>query len=139
MINRFKGTYAFLSNFYNAPVEYNGIKYQNSEAAFQACKCESDEERLLFSNLDGPSAKRLGKHVKLISDWDIIKTQKMYEVCKAKFEQNPDLLKKLLNTKGFTVVEGNTWNDTFWGVCNGQGKNILGNILMRIRDEFDEN
>lgn len=35
-INEFKGEYAFLSNFYSAPVEYKGQVFQNNEAAFQA-------------------------------------------------------------------------------------------------------
>ena len=35
-IDNFKGPYAFLSNFYNAPVTYDGIAYSNNEAAFQA-------------------------------------------------------------------------------------------------------
>ena len=36
MINRFVDEYYFLSNFYECPVEYNGIVYGNNEAAFQA-------------------------------------------------------------------------------------------------------
>ena len=36
------------------------------------------------------------------------------------------------------IVEGNTWGDVFWGVCNGIGENHLGNILMDVRDEIIE-
>ena len=36
VIDSFSGEYDFLSNFYNCPVEYEGITYLNSEAAFQA-------------------------------------------------------------------------------------------------------
>ncbi len=32
------------------------------------------------------------------------------------------------------IVERNTWNDTFWGVCKGKGENHLGILLMEIRD-----
>ena len=39
VIDSFRGEYDFLSNFYSAPVEYQGIVYQNTEAAFQAQKC----------------------------------------------------------------------------------------------------
>ena len=35
-------------------------------------------------------------------------------------------------------IEGNTWNDTFWGVCNGQGQNWLGKILMLVRSELNK-
>lgn len=33
------------------------------------------------------------------------------------------------------LVEGNNWNDTFWGVCRGRGENNLGRILMKVRSE----
>ena len=35
MINSFTGDYYFLSNFYMAPVSYNGWDYTNNEAARQ--------------------------------------------------------------------------------------------------------
>lgn len=38
MIAGFRDDFRFLSNFYNAPVTYNGVTYKNSEAAFQAAK-----------------------------------------------------------------------------------------------------
>ena len=41
MINSFTGEYYFLSNFYMAPVSYNGWDYTNNEAAFQAQKQKS--------------------------------------------------------------------------------------------------
>ena len=52
-----------------------------------------------------------------------------------KFEQNKDLMKKLLDTGTEDLVEGNNWRDTFWGQCPvGFGKNNLGKLLMEIRD-----
>lgn len=44
-ISEFRGEYYFLSNFYSAPVTYNGMCFENNEAAFQAAKCP---ERLLY-------------------------------------------------------------------------------------------
>lgn len=49
-----------------------------------------------------------------------------------KFE-DPDLAQRLLETGEKYLVEGNTWNDTLWGVCNGRGRNLLGLMLMEIR------
>lgn len=43
-IDEFRGKYFFLSNFYPAPVEYQGYRFENNEAAFQAAKCP---ERML--------------------------------------------------------------------------------------------
>lgn len=62
----------------------------------------------------------------------------MHDIVRAKFEQNPDLRQKLLSTGSEELIEGNTWGDTFWGVCKGSGQNWLGRILMFVRDEVRE-
>lgn len=49
--------------------------------------------------------------------------------------RNPLLRAMLLATEDVELVEGNSWNDTFWGVCKGVGLNWLGQILMKVRDE----
>ena len=139
MINKFKDEYFFLSNFYEADVEYNGIVYKNNEAAFQAQKTADKELQIKFSKLNPSEAKRLGRHIELRKDWEAIKEQVMYEICKAKFIQNPELLEKLILTGNRPLEEGNTWNDQIWGTVNGAGKNLLGKILMTIRKEAPEN
>ena len=55
-----------------------------------------------------------------------------------KFTQHDDLKALLLATGDANLEEGNTWNDTFWGVdlANGCGQNNLGKILMKIRGEL---
>ena len=52
MINVFDGEYAFLSNFYECEVTYNGLSYKNSEAAFHAQKTLDETEREKFINLN---------------------------------------------------------------------------------------
>lgn len=135
MINEFKGKYYFLSNFYSAPVEYDGLLYQNNEAAFQSAKCINKKDREQFINLPPNEAKRLGRRVKLRNDWEEIKDQVMYDIVKDKFTRNKDLKEKLLATGDKYLEEGNWWKDYYWGVCNGKGQNKLGAILMRVRDE----
>ena len=73
-------------------------------------------------------------------DWEEIKDHEMEEIVRAKFEQNKDLRKKLVDTKDAVLVEGNTWNDRYWGVDEktGEGQNRLGKILMKIRSEMQE-
>ena len=134
MINEFRGKYYFLSNFSSAKVQYEGFMFENNEAAFQAQKDLS--QRSKFCNLPPNEAKRLGRRVNLRKDWEDVKDKIMYEIVFNKFSQNPELKKKLLATNGEELVEGNTWNDQYWGVCNGKGKNMLGKILMRVRAEL---
>lgn len=136
MINSFRGKYCFLSNFYEAPVTYEGITYKNNESAFQSAKLKDKHKRLSFVNLNPSMAKRKGRHVQLRHDWEQIKFTVMYEIVKAKFTQNEDLKIKLLATKDEYLEEGNTWGDKIWGTVNGKGQNNLGKILMRVREEL---
>lgn len=53
-----------------------------------------------------------------------------------KFSQDKDLRDKLIATGNTELIEDNTWNDRFWGVCNGEGINHLGKLLMELRDEL---
>lgn len=136
MINEFKGKYYFLSNFYPAPVMYEGLLYQNNEAAFQSAKVKDLDRRKQFCKIDPSTAKKKGRNVPLRNDWEDIKDEVMYQCVKDKFTRNQDLAQKLINTGNEELVEGNTWNDIYWGVCRGRGKNVLGKILMRVRDEI---
>lgn len=136
MIGEFKGEFYFLSNFYESDVTYGGITYRNNEAAFQAQKTTNKFIRMKFHQLNPSDAKKLGRQVQLREDWEQIKDQVMYEICKAKFEQNPDLRAKLLETGDEILVEGNTWGDRIWGAVYGVGENRLGRILMRVRSEL---
>lgn len=132
-IDSFRGEYFFLSNFYEAPVEYEGLTYQNSEAAFQAQKCADPKEREAFTTMNPSEAKKAGRTVTLRKDWEDVKITVMTGVVKAKFEQNPDLAEMLLATKDAYLEEGNNWGDRVWGTVNGEGANNLGLILMNTR------
>lgn len=136
VIDKFMGDTFFLSNFYKASVNYLGFTFLSSEAAFQAAKCP--RRMAEFTTLPPNEAKRLGRSVKMRPDWDTVKDGIMYDVCLAKFTQHPDLAEKLLATGDAMLIEGNTWGDTYWGVCNGVGENHLGKTLMQIREELRE-
>lgn len=140
-ITSFRGEYDFLSNFYEAPVVFEGLRYLNNEAAFQAQKCLTEEEKHKFTYLAAAKAKREGRRVKLRPDWELVKVGLMEEIVRAKFKQNPHLATGLISTGDRKLIEGNTWHDTFWGVdaATGEGENHLGKILMKIREELREN
>lgn len=133
-IDKFEGEFAFLSNFYEAEVEYEGIKYPTNEHAFQAAKSLNPARRLEIAMLDTPGkAKRAGRNLLLRHDWEQVKYDIMLDIVFAKFYQHPELATKLLATGDAELIEGNWWNDTTWGVCNGVGSNWLGRILMMVR------
>ena len=137
-IDSFRGKYYFLSNFFPAEVTYNGLTYQNNEAAFQAQKTYSKEERIEFTTLEPRDAKRRGRRVRLRKDWEQVKDRIMEEIVRAKFSQNEELKEQLLATGDAQLVEGNRWNDRYWGVDirSGVGENHLGKILMKVRSEL---
>lgn len=152
-IVEFKGSYFFLSNYYECKVIYDGLTYESSEAAFQAQKCKNKEDRLQFIKLSPSEAKHLGRKIELRPDWDDVRFDLMKFIVKAKFDQNPNLKKKLINTKDRYLIEGNTWHDKYWGVeilskgisfklkkmyYLGEGNNMLGNILMLLRHNYSK-
>lgn len=139
-INSFSGAYAFLSNFEPAPIYYDGLSYPTVEHAFQAAKTlDMVERRTKFTEKQTPGqAKRNGRKVNLRPDWEDVKVSIMYELLLLKFTMHPELAEKLLTTYPAVLIEGNYWQDTFWGICDGVGSNMLGKLLMKVRDTLRE-
>lgn len=131
----FRGKYGFLSNMYSVDFEWDGRTYHSSEAAFQSAKSLNPAERDRFTEMSGVTAKREGKKVSLRADWEDVKEDLMEEILMAKFSQNPDIARQLIDTGDMELVEGNRWHDTYWGVdvFTGKGENRLGKLLMKVR------
>ena len=138
IIQEFSGKDRFLSNFWPCPVEYAGARYKNAEAAFQAQKCRDPIEKAKFENMSAKDAKAAGRRVRLRDDWNTARVDVMRGIVKDKFSRNPDLKTLLAGTRGMMLVEGNDWNDRFWGVdkATGIGGNALGLILMSVRGDL---
>ena len=141
MIKNFEGEYAFLSNFYFSPMIIDNVVYTTNEHYFQAMKSLNPKERqaIVLAHTPG-KAKHLGRKVSLRKDWEDIKEEVMLTGLRHKFS-NPELRKKLLATGNEELIEGTTWHDNYWGICDcetcgGQGKNRLGKILMQVREEL---
>lgn len=147
MIDKFQGRWRFLSNFYPCEIEYQGIKYPSVEHYYVAMKVNDEQLingkyytpadfREMISKVELPAVtKKIGQLVKLRRDWDDKKIEFMNWAIREKFK-NKELSEMLLSTGDMELIEGNSWNDTFWGVCNGKGKNHLGKILMEVRNEL---
>lgn len=139
VINSFRGEYEFLSNFYICDVPYKGLIFRSSEAAFQSQKSLDPNAWKLFTNFDPQKSKMFGRRAPMtpteIKNWKEGRAiSVMEDVVYAKFIHNQVLMTKLLATGTAELIEGNTWDDTYWGVCNGVGENHLGKILMEVRD-----
>lgn len=136
-IDSFSGKYRWLSNFHECEVVLDGVVYPSTEAAYQAAKTldlkQREEIRLAAKPGD---AKKLGRKVTMRPDWETAKVGVMEDLCRQKFTKYSDLKDKLLETGDDELIEGNHWNDRFWGVCKGVGLNHLGKILMKIRADL---
>ena len=129
----FRNDYWFLSNMYPCSIEYKGKRYSCVESAFQAQKEPSKAD--MFTQLTGFQAKQLGRTVRLPTGWERTKIAVMAEILVCKFKQHPELKAKLLNVTE-PIQEDNSWGDTYWGVCKGEGRNVLGKILTAIREDY---
>jgi len=133
-ITSFSEENRFLSNFWPCVVKIEGIEYPSVEHAYQAAKTLNVAEREEIALLTAGQAKRRGYRVLLRDDWESIKLGVMEDLVRQKFIDRV-LREKLLATGDEELIEGNDWGDKFWGVCDGEGENWLGKILMKVRSE----
>lgn len=132
----FFGDNRFLSNFYFVDVRYDGWKYRTVEHAFQAAKTLDLERRDTIKSCRQPDlARSYGRAAHLRDGWEEMKRDVMLDLLRQKY-QRPDLKERLLATGDDSLVEWNTWGDTYWGICAGHGENWLGILTMQVRDEL---
>jgi hypothetical protein len=138
VISSFTGKYRFLSNFFPClVVSIRGRVVESVEHAYQMAKTLDKREQTRIASRSSPAAaKAIGRRVQLRPDWDEIKLAVMMELLTQKFEEESPLAGRLLLTGNSILVEGNTWGDTYWGVCRGQGENWLGRLLMLRRSQL---
>jgi ribA/ribD-fused uncharacterized protein len=134
-ITDFRGHYRFLSNFSPSPLSVEGVEYPTVEHAYQAMKTLDMRMRRSISSAPTPGiAESMGKRLKLRDDWEKVKLDTMEVLLHLKFQPESPLAERLLATGDAELVEGNTWGDRIWGVCNGVGTNYLGRLLMKQRE-----
>jgi ribA/ribD-fused uncharacterized protein len=137
VIESFRGEHRFLSNFYPARVCYDGWWFPTVEHAYQGAKTEKPDERTQILEAPTPGkAKQLSRGISIRHDWEDVKVEIMRNLVFQKFNNHSELKEKLLATGKTKLIEGNTWGDKFWGMCNGEGENWLGKILMEVREEL---
>ena len=131
--------YGEFSNFAAYPIKLKGRKWPTSEHYFQAMKFESakDQKDILGAKTPMEAARKgRDRKRKLKRNWESMKDNVMKEAVLAKFSQHIELKELLLSTGAAKLIE-HTENDDYWGDGgNGKGKNMLGRILMTIRDKL---
>jgi len=127
------------SNFTGFPYELKGVIWATSEHYFQAQKFAGTEHEETVRLIPSPMAvakKGRNRSLPLRADWEAVKDDIMREAVRAKFAQHPALASLLLSTGNAELVE-HTTNDNYWGDGgDGSGRNMLGKILVEIRNEL---
>ncbi len=133
------GEFGCFSNFSPHSIRLKGKIWPTSEHYFQAQKFVGtpDEEEVRAAK-SPMIAARMGRsrNRPLRRDWESVKDGIMHDAVLAKFTQHDDL-REILDSTGESEIVEHTVNDRYWGDGgDGRGKNMLGKILMRVREEL---
>jgi ribA/ribD-fused uncharacterized protein len=137
LIPSFTGQYRFLSNFWPVSIAFDGETYSSVEHAYQAAKTLDLVMRAWVRDQGTPAAaRRLGGTLDLRPGWAAVRIEIMRDLLRRKFKDFR-LREALLATGDSFLVEGNAWDDRFWGQSPiGRGQNHLGRLLMEVRAEI---
>ncbi len=133
--------YGCFSNFSRHGVEMDGLWWPTTEHYFQAQKFPGTEHVEAIRQAKSPKiAAGMGRSRQrpLRPDWEEVKVDIMRQAVLKKFETHPEIRAILLATGSEEIVE-NAPGDYFWGCGkNGSGQNMLGKILMEVREILKE-
>ena len=140
------------SNFHPSPFEKDGVKYACNEQYIQAKKAEIFDDDNAHANImkttNPYEMKRIGNRVRnfVFQLWQKEAEAVATSGCMAKFSQNLELCKMLLDSGNKTLAEAST--DSTWGTgeplyspgvlqkSTWTGGNLLGKVLMAVREEL---
>lgn len=122
--------------------DQSGRRWPTVEHYFQAQKFLDPDLQEKIRNMKTPreaAAEGRSRSNPLRRDWESVKDGIMYYAVYQKFKQNKELTELLLSTKDWEIVE-HSKKDSYWGDGgDGYGKNMLGRILMQVREELRKN
>lgn len=137
--------YGVFSNLYRRAIDFEGETFATSEHAYQAGKPRKPEVREWVLSAPSPALVAMAAHGLYYWDiapgWSRMKFERMRGVLRAKFTQHEDLKEMLLATGDARLVESATVDNEvnrLWGEVNGEGRNMLGQLLMELRASLRE-
>lgn len=135
--------YGAFSNLFKSPITFEGKIYPTAEHAYQAGKAQKPKVRDWILAAPSPALAAMAAHGlytwDVVPNWNEIKFDRMRRVLAAKFTQHPHLKKLLVETGDKRLIEAGTTNNAvnrLWGEVNGVGQNMLGVMLMELRQKL---
>jgi ribA/ribD-fused uncharacterized protein len=125
--------YEEFGNFYNSPFEVNGTTFSCTEQFYQYKKCVNNPE-LQNKILQETSPKKMlsiGQKCILPTNWEFIKEKVMNEANIHKFEQNKELVYKLINTGNANIIFNEKGQNDYWDLTN---QTILETIRAKLKN-----
>lgn len=139
--NTHEQPYGCFSNFSAHGFYLDGFWWPTSEHYFQAQKFVGTIYVERIRQASSPHvAARFGRkrNFPLRLDWEQVKDEIMLKAVLCKFEAHDHIRAILLSTGDETLIE-DTSDDYYWGRgTDGSGRNMLGKILMQVRQILSE-
>lgn len=144
-------TYPSVEHAYQASkfltVDWSNIQQETKDEIKELLKLKGYSAQIIYGDELFIDEKMTAGNIKTIADvlrkygyadkeWEDKRVKIMINILLQKFKSE-EMKIKLRETNGKELIEGNDWNDTLWGVCDGSGRNILGIILMEIRNQAE--
>jgi len=138
--------YGVFSNLFRRAIIFENTEFPTAEHAYQAGKAKRSVVREWILSAPTPSLVAMAAHGlytwEIVPNWSEIKYDRMRQVLRAKFCQHEDLKQILLSTGDARLVEVGRVDspvNRIWGEINGKGQNLLGVLLMELRQELRNN
>jgi ribA/ribD-fused uncharacterized protein len=135
--------YGAFSNLFRREIVFEDEAFLTSEHAYQAGKARKPEVKKWLLSAPSPGLLAMAAHGLYYWDvapgWSRSKFDRMRGVLRAKFTQHDDLRELLLSTGTARLVESATVDNEvnrLWGEVNGEGRNMLGVLLMELREQL---
>ena len=151
--NFFWRTNCYLSNWYPSDFVVDGVKYWCTEQYMMAKKAELFNDKHIYCYIMSSDSQReikaLGRKISGFNEsvWVQNRERIVFDGNYAKFTQNEMLKNYIIKQKGKIIVEASPY-DRIWGIGleasdnrvynpnNWQGLNLLGFVLMEVRDRI---
>ena len=145
----------YLSNWYPSKFTVNDVDFSSMEQYMMykkaVCFGDKDMANKILATDDVAYIKELGRKVSGFDNhvWNGLRQIIVYEGLVAKFAQNPELKRALLDTGNAVLAEAAV-NDKIWGIGlsmsdpkrldinEWKGQNLMGYALMLVREKLSK-